>query len=201
MPKLFYSPASPYARKVLAAAAEKGVAIAVVPVSVSPTNRNAEVAAANPLGKVPTLVLDDGTALFDSRVITGWIAAQPGPAVLPDGSARWAALTQEAMADGLLDAAILLRYEAMLRPEDKRSAEWMAGQMAKIDAALDAMEAAAPGLAGRVDLGTLAIGCALGYLDFRFADKGWRTGRPKLAAWADAFAARPSMVGTAPPKA
>lgn len=198
MPKLFYSPASPYARKVLAAAAEKGVPIEVVPVSLSPTARNADVGAANPLGKVPTLVLDDGAALYDSRVITAWIDAQPGPALVPNGAARWAVMTQEALGDGLLDAALLHRYETILRPEDKRFPAWMDGQMAKIDATLDALDAAAASLAGRVDLGTLAIGCALGYLDFRFADKGWRKGRPALAAWFDGFAKRPSMTTTAP---
>jgi glutathione S-transferase len=198
MPKLFYSPASPYARKVLAAAAEKGVAIEVVPVSLSPTARNAEVAAANPLGKVPTLVLDDGAALYDSRVITAWIDAQPGPALVPNGAARWAVMTQEALGDGLLDAALLYRYENFLRPEERRWPEWTSGQMAKIDAALDNFEQLAPGFAGRVDLGTVAIGCALGYLDFRFAAKPWRDARPKLASWFDEFAKRPSMASTAP---
>lgn len=198
MPKLFYSPASPYARKVLAAAAEKGVAIEVVPVSVSPTTRNADVVAANPLGKVPTLVLDDGAALYDSRVITAWIDAQPGPALVPNGAARWAVLTEEALGDGLLDAALLYRYENFLRPEDRRWADWTSGQMAKIDGALDNFERLAPGFAGRADLGTLGIGCALGYLDFRFASKPWRESRPALAAWFDGFAKRPSMTSTAP---
>lgn len=201
MPKLFYADASPYARKVRVVAAEKGLAHLVPPVAVgvSPVNRNADVAAANPLAKIPALALDDGTTLFDSRVICAWLDAQaPAPRLIPEGEARWTALTQEALADGLMDAAILWRYENFLRPEPLRWAEWSAGQFAKVTAALDALEAAAPGFAGRVDIGTIAAACALGYLDFRFADRPWREGRPQLAAWFEAFAARPSMVATQP---
>jgi glutathione S-transferase len=199
MPKLFYSPASPYARKVRVVAAEKGVALEVVNAPLSPIARNADVAAANPLGKVPTLLLDDGTALYDSRVITAWLDAQaPSPRLIPDGIARWAVLTQEALADGLLDAALLHRYEHILRPEDKRWDGWAAGQWAKITATLEALEHAAAKFGARADVGTIAVGCALGYLDFRFADKPWRAAHPHLAAWFEAFAARPSMASTKP---
>jgi glutathione S-transferase len=184
---------------VRAVAAEKGVALDVVNAPVSPVARNADVAGANPLGKVPTLVTDDGTALYDSRVITAWLDAQaPTPRLIPDGAARWTALTQEALADGLLDAALLHRYEHFLRPEPLRWPDWAAGQWAKITATLDALEAAAPSFGARVDVGTIAVGCALGCLDFRFADRPWRDARPQLAAWFAGFAARPSMTSTKP---
>lgn len=199
MPTLLYSAASPYARKVCVVAAEKGVKVTLETVSVSPVTRNEAVSAKNPLAKVPSLVLDDGTTLFDSRVITAWLDAQaPAPKLIPDGQARWAVLTEEALADGLLDACLLHRYEHTLRPEEKRFQPWIDGQWAKIVAALDALERQAAGFGDRVDLGTIAVGCALGYLDFRFADKPWRPGRPALAAWFEGFGKRPSMTATKP---
>jgi glutathione S-transferase len=199
MPTLLYSPASPYARKVRAVAAEKGVPIEVKNVSVSPVSRNDEVGARNPLAKVPSLVLEDGTTLFDSSVICGWLDAQaPSPRLIPEGDARWRVLTLEALGDGLLDAALLHRYEHLLRPEDKRFQPWIDGQWGKIQASLDALEQQAPTFGDRVDLGTIAVACALGYLDFRFAGHPWRPGRPALAAWYERFAARPSMTGTKP---
>lgn len=199
MPTLLYSPASPYARKVRVAAAEKGVPIALDHVSVSPVARNEAVGARNPLAKVPSLVLEDGSTLFDSRVICAWIDAQaPEPRLVPDGAARWAVLTQEALGDGLLDACLMHRYEHTLRPGPLRWPDWIAGQWAKVQASLDALEAQAGGLGERVDVGTIAVGCALGYLDFRFAGQPWRPGRPRLAGWFEAFSARPSMAGTAP---
>jgi glutathione S-transferase len=199
MPKLFYSPASPYARKVRVVAAEKGVALTIENVSLSPVNRNAEVAAVNPLGKVPSLVLEDGTTLFDSSVICGWLDAQkPTPRLIPDSAARWSVLTLEALGDGLLDASLLHRYEHILRPEEKRFQPWIDGQWTKVQATLDALETQCSGFGDRVDVGTIAVACALGYLDFRFADTPWRGGRPALAAWFEAFRARPSMTATAP---
>ena len=98
-----------------------------------------------------------------------------------------------------MDAAVLCRYEAALRPERLRWDEWASNQQAKISRALDALEADADGIAGTIDVGAIAIGCALGYLDFRFADNDWRRGRPKLAAWYEGFAQRPSMQQTRPP--
>jgi len=199
MPTLLYSPASPYARKVCVVAAEKGVTITLETVSVSPVTRNDAVGARNPLAKVPSLVLEDGTTLFDSRVICAWLDAEaPTPKLIPDGRARWAVLTEEALADGLLDACLLHRYEHVLRPEEKRFQPWIDGQWAKIVAALDALERQARGFGARVDLGTIAVACALGYLDFRFAEKPWRPGRKALAAWFEAFSARPSMTATKP---
>jgi len=199
--KLLYARTSPYVRKVMVVAHETGQAEAIerVPVIATPTERNPETARHNPLGKVPTLITGDGTALFDSRVICEYLDVRSsGPRLFPEGEARWDALTRQALADGLLDAALLLRYERVMRPAPARWNAWEAGQIAKISGALDRMEATLTRDAGEVDIGTVAAGCALGYLDFRFPDLAWRTGRPAATAWYAAFSQRPSMVRTTP---
>lgn len=200
--KLYYSPASPYVRKVMAVAIEAGIdgKIEKVTAPSTPVAMDKGLGAQNPLGKVPTLLTDDGMTLFDSPVICEYIdslsvKAKTFPA---SGPARWKALQLQALGDGLLDAAILCRYEATLRPKDKQWADWTAGQMQKIDQSLSAIEAAAPGFGDRADIGTITCGCALGYLDFRFADKDWRKGHPKAAAWFAKFDERPSMKATRP---
>jgi glutathione S-transferase len=171
-----------------------------VPAKVSPVVRTAPVIADNPLGKLPTMILDDGTVLYDSRVICEYLDALAGggrtfPA---PGPARWQALAEQARADGMTDAALLERYEISLRPSDKLWVEWRDGQHDKVVKALDSMERSAAGLAGRVDIGTIATACGLAYLDFRFAGFDWRSPRPALADWYHGFAARPSMTATAP---
>lgn len=198
-PILFYSPASPYARKVLVAAMETGQTLELRVVSTTPTARDAGLAGVNPLAKIPTLVAK-GAALYDSRVICQYLDAEAGGALIPQGPARWACLTREALADGLLDAALLLRYEGMMRPEPLRWDDWMTGQWAKIDAALAAMEGDLPGGTdtGTAGLDAIACGCALGYLDFRFASRDWRADHPALAAWETDFSARPAMRETVP---
>lgn len=198
--KLLSSGASPYARKVAVAAHEAGLIdrIEIVSVTVSPVSVNPEVSAANPLTKVPTLLLDDGAALFDSRVIVDYLDELSGGRLVPAGAARWPALRDQAAADGLMDAALLARYERALRPEALRWAEWDAGQIGKIERALDMFEAGFTPSAGAPQIGDIALACALSYLDFRFADLGWRNGRSRLAAFAEAFNARPSMQATQP---
>jgi glutathione S-transferase len=200
--KLHYSPSSPFVRKVMVSAIELGLdgEIEKVTAAVNPINRNAAVIADNPLGQVPTLIGREGKAIHDSRVICEYLDhCAGGHRLFPaPGPARWQALTEQSLADGMLDAAIIVRYEATLRPEPLRWAEWDKGQRDKIMKGLDAMERTAAGFGVRVDIGTIAAGCALGYLDFRFADIGWRNGRPMLTAWFDRFAARPSMTATAP---
>jgi len=134
--------------------------------------------------------------LYDSRVICEYLdSLHEGPRLFPPGAARWVALRQQAMADGLLDAALLRRYES-LRPADQRSAEWDSGQRGKVERALDAAEREAAGLGEPVTIGAIAIACALGYLDLRFAADAWRQGRPALAGWYEAFAKRSSMLAT-----
>jgi glutathione S-transferase len=163
-------------------------------------NRDKTIVPRNPLGKVPTLITDDGKALYDSRVICEYLASLGGSnSIFPaEGSARWQALVDQALGDGLLDAALLARYEGMLRPEPNRFQPWLAGQMEKIGSCLDVIEAECEGYGERVDIGTITIGCALGYLDFRFADLDWRRDHPKAARWFETFSARPSMAATAP---
>ena len=200
--KLYVSPASPFARKVSVTIAELKLGARVVqePATASPVSRNDELARGNPLAKIPTLLLDDGTSLYDSPVICEYLDHISGaPRLFPaPGPARWSALRRQALADGLMDAAILLRYEQTLRPEALRWPDWMDGQSAKITGALDALEGEAPGFGAAFDIGHIAIGCALGYLDLRYEHLRWRNGRPALAAWCAMVSERPSMVATIP---
>ena len=141
--------------------------------------------------------------LFDSPVICEYLDSQhKGRKLFPrKGRARWVALRQQAMGDGLLDAALLARYEGFLRPEDKRWPDWSKGQIKKIDGVLDRLEAEAKSLKGKPGIGTITIACALGYLDFRFASHDWRGKRPRLAKWFATFSKLPSMKATVPPPA
>jgi len=199
--KLFYAPPSPYVRKALVVAHEVGLRerIELVPAAAHPINRDRAVVAHNPLGKIPTLLTDDGTALYDSNVICEYLNELANGTLIPArGPARWTALTEHALADGILDAAVLVRYETVLRPEALRWNDWITGQMEKVTSSLDLIERRAAGFGDRVDLGTIAVGCALGYLDFRYASLAWRDKRPEAAAWFERFGARPSMVATQP---
>ena len=202
--KLYYSPSSPYARKVRAVAIEAGLdkKIELVNIVLTPVAPNAAVDEHNPIGKVPALSVK-GIDLFDSPVICEYLDSHhKGRKLFPrKGRERWVALRLQAMGDGLLDAALLARYEGFLRPEDKRWPDWIRGQTKKIDGVLDQLEAEAKGLKGKPTIGTITIGCALGYLDFRFANHDWRGKRPKLAKWYSVFAKLPSMKATAPPAA
>lgn len=200
--KLFHSHFSPFVRKVMVCAHELGLAetITLLPSAAHPVQRDANILAHHPLAQVPTLVLDDGSGLADSRVICEYLDAQGGHRLFPaEGEARWRALNEQSLADGVLDAALLIRYELTARPESVRHPAWIEGQTAKIESALSWFEAAAPGFADRIDIGTIAIGCALGYLDLRFGDLAWKDRHPALAAWYEGFSARPSMRETRAP--
>ena len=197
--RLYYSPASPYARKVLVVAHELGLAsqIETVVIAANPVGGPGELAAVNPLAKIPTLRLADGEALYDSRVIVDHLITLSKVAILPEAwRERRAIMVEQATADGLLDAALLARYELALRPESLRWPEWIAGQMAKIDRALDRFEPVRREV--EPTLGDIAVACALGYLDFRFADYDWRSSRPSLRAFYEIFSERPSMTATDP---
>lgn len=200
--RLLSSGASPFARKVLVTAHELGLRdrLEVLPVTTSPTATAEAVSAVNPLGKIPVLVLDDGRALYDSRVICEYLDGLAGgggmfPAA---GEARLEALRLQALGDGLMDAAIATRYETWLRPEAFRWSEWTLGQKAKYGRALDRLEEECTDFGERIDIGTVTVGCALSYLDLRFAGDRWRDGRPRLAAWHEPMAARASMQATRP---
>lgn len=206
MMTLYYSPTSPYARKVLVVLHETGQldAVTVVTGSGTPLDAGSAPLGANPLGKIPALARPDGCSLYDSRVICQFLAAQAakGPALYPEGPARWEVLTLEATADGILDAALLMRYESVLRPAEQQSEAWVEGQWQKVTRSLAALEERwMAHLEGPLTLGQIAVACALSYLDLRFAGRGWRAAHPALAAWETGFAARPSMVATRPPEA
>ena len=198
--KLYHSPTSPYVRKVVVLIAEAGIGgIEIVPASGTPVAPDGAVAARNPLGKIPALERLDGPTLYDSRVICQYLDAQSGAGFYPPGARRWDTLTLEATADGILDAALLMVYEGRIRPEEMRYEPWVEGQWSKVDRALDALESRwISHLNGPLDMGQIALGCALGYIDFRHGARNWRDGRPDLAAWNAAFAARPSMLASVP---
>ena len=200
--KLHSNVASPFARKVRAVAIETGLAgrIEELDRRVTPVQPDPAIVRDNPLGKIPCLVTDEGVALYDSRVICEYLdGLHDGQRLFPpSGPARWTALRRQAQGDGIMDAGVLARYETFLRPEERRWPDWIQNQKEKFRRALDALEAEAEDFGETVDIGTIAIGCALGYLDFRYASESWRSGRPKLAAWFERFAERPSMAATAP---
>lgn len=199
--KLYYSATSPYVRKVMALAIETGQrdALHLIETTLSPVSPNAALNADNPIGKVPALVLGDGSALYDSPVICEYLdTLHAGPRWFPDGPERWDALRRQALADGILDAAVISRYEAALRPEALRWEDWLSGQRQKITRALQQLEQTCGQWGERLDIGTLTIACALGYLDFRFAAMDWRSECPQLSAWFAAFSQRPSIADTVP---
>ncbi len=196
--KLCYSLTSPYVRKVVVCAAEIGLSDRIELALIGPQNA-AELRQDNPLGKVPALVTEAGEALYDSPVICEYLdSLHDGEKLFPaTGEARWRALRLQALGDGVLDAALLVVMEGR-RPESERSPGFVELQKRKIGDALDALEADAGELGGALDIGAITVGCALGYLDFRLGEDGWRTGRPGLAAWYEDHARRPSMVASVP---
>lgn len=200
--KLFFNSASPYVRKVRVFAQETGLAgkIEEISTAVSPVQPNASLAAANPLAKIPALVLDDGSTLFDSPVICEYLdSLHAGRKLFPAaGPARWTALRLQAIADGILDAGVSCRYEMAVRPKEFQWAGWIEGQKKKWHGGLDELERDAGALDGEPTIGSIAVACALGWLDFRYNDDDWRKNRPNLARWYTKFLARPSMQATMP---
>jgi glutathione S-transferase len=200
--KLLYSITSPFARKVRVFLAEAGLSdrVSVESVSAVPTAPAPAFAANNPLAKIPTLVLASGEALYDSRVIVEFLdSMHTGEPLFPaPGPARWTALRRQALADGAMDAAILVRYEGFIRPKELAWPDWVEGQMNKIRRALDALEGEADSMIGKLTIGEITVACLLDYLDFRYPAENWRNTRPKLAAFQAEFSARPSMVETRP---
>ncbi len=201
---LFYSPTSPFVRKVMVLLHETGqlAKVALQEVQLSPISPSPEVNAANPAGKIPALRLADGSLLFDSRVILEYLDQQHSgqPLLAASGSARWNCLTLCALADALLDAAVLIRYESFLRPQDKRWDSWLSGQQDKIERALAHFEQVASRLSEHFDLAAISLACALGYVDLRQPELAWRQRYPQLAAWYAAVSQRPSLLATQPPQ-
>jgi glutathione S-transferase len=186
--KLFYSPLSPFVRKVMIVAIENGLEsrIETVTTGVNPAAPNKDLAQHNPLMKIPALITDDGLTLVESKVIAQYLDALGGNKLLPAaGHGRWKALRMEAIADGIADAGILVRYEQAMRPAGLQWQQWIDGQLAKIGNALDLLEAEAADLEGSLDLGKAAVASALDWMEFRNVVPGARDSRPKLFAWLD----------------
>ena len=182
--KLHFAPTSPYVRKCMVVADELGLSdrITLLASSAHPVNRDASIIADNPLGKVPTLVTDDGQALYDSRVICEYLNDLGGGKLFPaSGAARWRAMTLQSLGDGILDAALLTRYENMVRPEALRWAEWTAGKLDAIHTSLSYLNQNPAVLAGDLHIGQITVACALKYLDFRFPELAWSQAYPVLA--------------------
>ncbi len=197
--KLIYSGTSPFVRKVSVMLLETGLdgRVEKETVAITPMNPGDVVPAANPLGKVPCLITDGG-ALFDSCVITRYLdTLHEGAKLYPEGDALWPVLTLEAVADGMLDAAVLMIYERLLRTDEQKSPEWVEAQWLKISRSLVYLDENVAALAP-VSMASIAVGAALGYLDFRHDDRKWRAIAPKLAAWEKGFAQRPAMLATMP---
>ncbi len=198
--KLFYSPASPYVRKVMACAIARGIDGRIERLTSGTADYQAQLLAANPLSKVPCLMTDDGLSLFDSPVVCEFLdtIGDALPMFPPSGGARWRALKQQAMGDGMMDACLIRRGEVG-KPMDAGREDLHAKQAAKVARSLDALEIYLPHKV--VDIGSITIVAALGYLDFRFAAEPWRPGHPILAAWYDEMMKDRCLAETAPPPA
>ena len=201
MMKLYYNPASPFVRKVLVVAAECGIAdqIEKEEIALTPVSSHAPLNSENPLGKIPSLLLDNDDSLYDSRVICEYLDSLADGGLFPaHGNARWTALRRQATADGFCDAAVLVRYEGFVRPPEKQWAEWIEAQLNKCRRAIDVLEKDCASFGDTVDIGTLSVAVALGYFDFRNADEAWRDRAPQLAKWYAGFSVRPSLAKTQP---
>lgn len=198
--ELYHAPASPFVRKVMVTLHETDQldAVKVVPTIVTPVTPDATAASHNPLGKIPALTRPDGPAIYDSRVICRYLSERVDAGLYPQARI-WETLTLEATADGIMDAAVLMVYEGRVRPEDKQFDGWVDAQWTKVSRSLDAVNNRwMSHLSGKMDMGHIAMGCALAYLDFRHGPRDWRAGRDALAAWFQTFATRPSMQQTQP---
>ncbi len=195
--KLFYSPTSPFVRKVMACAIAREIEQQIELVPTNPHVSPETLLAANPLSKVPCLITTDGLALFDSPVICEFLDTVDNglPMFPPHGGQRWRALKLQAMADGVMDAAVARRGEQGKPQEDARNA-FMARQKAAVDRTLAEWEKDPPH--NLIDIGSISVACALGYLDLRFAMEPWREAHPALAAWFAAFGENPAIARTVP---
>jgi glutathione S-transferase len=195
--KLRYSPTSPYVRKVMVTAMELGVDGKIECIDTNPWQYDSDLVRDNPLGKVPALTTDDGEVLYDSPVVCEYLDHVYGQGRLfpSPGPARWRVLRQQALCDGILDAAVLRRLESQ-RPVERRSEDWAILQRDAVERGVDALEQDAAGWDAELTIAQISAACALGYLDFRFSGEDWRTGHPTVAQWYEGFAQRPSMQAT-----
>lgn len=197
--KLRYSSTSPFVRKVRVVSIETGQDKDIELIKTVTADPTCDIGKDNPLNKVPALVMEDGSALYDSHVICEFLDARAGGGKFfpAPGPARWSALRQEALANGMADAGVLRMMETR-RPAGEQSPAWIARQKLKMDQGLDQLEKEAPHFAGGFDIGLMTIAIVLDYFDFRFKAEAWRQGRPNLAKWHEAISVRPSLKSTLP---
>ncbi|WP_282607316.1 glutathione S-transferase [Pelagibius sp. Alg239-R121] len=205
--KLFHAPPSPFVRKVHIAAIELGLIdeLELIPIAVAPGMENKDYAQkGNPLRKIPALVRTDGSVLYDSGVICEYLDARAGGGrILPGGGeARWTMLRDHALANGICDAAVLIRYETWLRPEEFRWDAWTQDQWNKVNTGLECFEAN-PESCGDpnpdlLNIAQIGLACALGYMDFRYDERNWRGSYPKLSGWFAEVSKRRSIAETMP---
>lgn len=198
--QLLMSGASPFVRKARVVVRELGLTdqITEVPISTTALSSDPTIVAANPIGKIPALVRDDGPAIYDSRVITRFLNDHAGGSLYPE-TRIWEILTLEATADAIMEAAVAMAYEVRLRPENERSTDWIEAQWSKANRGIAAVNNKwMSHLNGPLNIGQIAVSCALSYVDLRHDARGWRTGNKALADWHAAFSQRDSMVATAP---
>lgn len=200
--QLIMSPSSPYVRKVRVLIREANLTDTVDEVTVATTAfaPDSTAIAANPLGKIPSLVRSDGPAIYDSRVITRFLDTYAGTNLYP-AARLWDVLTLEATADGIMDSTVSMAYEVRLRPEAEQSAAWVEAQWTKADRAITAInDRWISHLQGPLHMGQIATACALSYIDFRHDARNWRKGRKELADWHAKFSDRDSMKATQIPQ-
>lgn len=198
--KLFHSPLSPYVRKVLVTARELGLIdrIELATIATTPLETDPGLIAENPVGRIPALVTEEHGTLIDSRVICRYLNHLAGGALHGKGDGEWRIVAREALAEGMIDSALLCAYEGRFRTEEMRNQEWVAAQKAKVMRGCEAFDARIGEMSGDLTIDKIALGCALGYIDFRLGDLGWQDRCPKLAEWYAGFSDRPSMQATAP---
>ena len=200
--RLWTNPASPFARKVRIVARETGQADSIEEMSimVSPVKPHADLAKENPLVKIPALTTPDQGTLYDSAVICEYLdSLHKGPALFPKaGPERWRELRLQALGDGILEAAVLMRYEGAVRPQALQWGDWIAGQFGKVRSGIGALERECSGWGERFAIGQITAACVCGYLDFRFPDEKWRATHPALEKWFAKISQRASVAATVP---
>ena len=198
--KLYHSLTSPYVRKVMITAHELGLTdkLELSTGGSSPLDPNPDIVAVNPVGRIPALILDDGTALTDSRVICRYLNHVAGGSLYGSGEAEFPLIAREALAEGMIDSALLMVYEGRLRPEDKQFQPWVDGQRNKIMTGCARLNERIDEFGGDISIDKIALAAALGYLDFRMPDFGWRDGNSGLADWFAAMSERASIQATMP---
>ena len=203
MMKLYYSSTSPFVRKVNVLAIETGLDKQIEWVTTNPWLSDDTLTAENPLSKIPTLVTESGLVIYDSVVICEYLdSLNTSEKMIPsEGKARWQVLRLQALADGILDAGIL-RFMERKRDTNMQSNDWDSMQKASVERSLDVLEHSLPDWANdddqHINIGVISVACALGWLDFRFADENWRVNRPRLTQWFEQFSKRNSMLATMP---